>query len=58
MSLRRQRAKGLGRVGVPTKVDPLTKCKVCGEAFDWCTCEGECEECGYPRDDCECDEDR
>lgn len=46
MSRRRQ---GLGRFGVPTHVDPTTRCNVCGEALDWCTC-NDCVECGYPKD--------
>lgn len=56
MSPRRQRADGLGRVGLDPAVDPLAKCKVCGEAFNWCTCDV-CLECGYPTDDCDCGED-
>jgi hypothetical protein len=52
-----RRRRGLGRAGVSTHVDPTTRCKVCGEAFDWCTCD-ECVECGYPKDDCDCDEER
>lgn len=56
MKIRRQRTRGLSRVGVPTRADPTSHCKVCGEMADLCTCD-ECIECGYPMDSPEHEEE-